>query len=144
MHCFTKWMSMFLTLSRKILFLGTCHHLWHEICYVSYLCIWMGVHMVSCNPPPLHSVNAIIFSGYEGGSWCFCQRLQFRHPFNNHDSISYRFLKGEPHCLPQYRSWLRHCATSRKVAVSILDEVIEFFSWPNPSSHTVVLGSTQL
>jgi hypothetical protein len=30
------------------------------------------------------------------------------------------------------RSWLRHCATSRKVAGSIPDEVIGFFNWPNP------------
>jgi hypothetical protein len=28
----------------------------------------------------------------------------------------------------QYRSWLRHCATSRKVTGSIPDEVIGFFS----------------
>jgi hypothetical protein len=27
----------------------------------------------------------------------------------------------------RWRSWLRHCATSRKVAGSILDGVIEFF-----------------
>jgi hypothetical protein len=36
-----------------------------------------------------------------------------------------------------------HCATSRKVAGSIPDEVIGFFSWPNPSSRIVALGSTQ-
>jgi hypothetical protein len=28
----------------------------------------------------------------------------------------------------RYRRWLRHCATSRKVAGSIPDEVIVFFS----------------
>jgi hypothetical protein len=33
--------------------------------------------------------------------------------------------------------------TSREVAVSIPDEVVEFFSWPNPSSRTMALGSTQ-
>jgi hypothetical protein len=31
----------------------------------------------------------------------------------------------------------------KKVAGSIPDDVIEFFSWPNPSSRTMVLGSTQ-
>jgi hypothetical protein len=36
-----------------------------------------------------------------------------------------------------------HYATSRKVAVSIPDEVIGFFNWPNPSSRTMALGSTQ-
>jgi hypothetical protein len=38
---------------------------------------------------------------------------------------------------------LRHCATSRKVAGSIPDEVIGFFNWPNPSNRTMALGSTQ-
>jgi hypothetical protein len=30
----------------------------------------------------------------------------------------------------------------RKVAGSILDYVIVFFNWPNPSNGTVVMGST--
>jgi hypothetical protein len=38
---------------------------------------------------------------------------------------------------------MRHYATSRKIAGSIPDEVIEFFNWPNPSSRTMALGSTQ-
>jgi hypothetical protein len=42
-----------------------------------------------------------------------------------------------------WRSWLRRYATSRKVAVSIPDEDIGFFNWPNPSSRTMALGSTQ-
>jgi hypothetical protein len=29
------------------------------------------------------------------------------------------------------------------LAASIPDEVIEFFNWPNPSSRTMALGSTQ-
>jgi hypothetical protein len=41
----------------------------------------------------------------------------------------------------RYRSWLRHSATSRKVAGSIPDEVIGFFNWP--SRRTTALGSTQ-
>jgi hypothetical protein len=40
-------------------------------------------------------------------------------------------------------SRLRHYATSRKVAGSYPDEVIGFFDWPNPSSRTMGLGSTQ-
>jgi hypothetical protein len=39
-------------------------------------------------------------------------------------------------------SWLRHYSTSRKVAGSIPDEVIEFFNWFNPSRGTMALGST--
>jgi hypothetical protein len=41
------------------------------------------------------------------------------------------------------RSWLRHYATSRKVTGSSPDEIIGFFNWPNPSSRTMVLGSSQ-
>jgi hypothetical protein len=36
-----------------------------------------------------------------------------------------------------------HYATSQEVVGEILDEVIGFFSWPNPSSRTMALGSTQ-
>jgi hypothetical protein len=39
--------------------------------------------------------------------------------------------------------WLRHCATSRKVAGSIPDGVILIFHWHNPPGPTMVLGSTQ-
>jgi hypothetical protein len=38
---------------------------------------------------------------------------------------------------------LNHCATSRKAAGSIPDYVIGNFHWHNPSSRTMVLGSTQ-
>jgi hypothetical protein len=34
-------------------------------------------------------------------------------------------------------------ATRRKVAGSIPDEVIGFFNWPNSSSRTIAMGSTQ-
>jgi hypothetical protein len=40
-------------------------------------------------------------------------------------------------------AWLRHYATSWKVAGSIPDEVIGFFSWPDPFSWTMALGSTK-
>jgi hypothetical protein len=36
-----------------------------------------------------------------------------------------------------------HYATNRTVAGSSPDEVIGFFNWPNPSSRTMTLGSTQ-
>jgi len=43
-----------------------------------------------------------------------------------------------------WRSWLRQCATSWKVASSIPDGVTGIFHWYNPSDRTVVLKSTQL
>jgi hypothetical protein len=44
----------------------------------------------------------------------------------------------------RWRSWLRHWATSRKVAGSIPDGVIGIFHWHNPSGRTMALGLTQL
>jgi len=41
------------------------------------------------------------------------------------------------------RSWLRHCATSRKVVGSIPDGVIGIFHCHNPSGRTMTLGLTQ-
>jgi hypothetical protein len=43
----------------------------------------------------------------------------------------------------RWRSWLRHCATSRKVAGSVPGGVIGFFHWHNPSDRTMALGLTQ-
>ena len=44
----------------------------------------------------------------------------------------------------RWPSWFRHCATSRKVAGSILDDVIGIFHWHNSSGCTMALGSTHL
>jgi hypothetical protein len=41
------------------------------------------------------------------------------------------------------RSWLKHYATSRKVAGSSPGEMIFFFNLPNPFRRTVALGLTQ-
>ena len=41
------------------------------------------------------------------------------------------------------RSWLRHCASSQKVAVSIPDDGIKIFHLHNPSGRTMALGLTQ-
>jgi hypothetical protein len=40
-------------------------------------------------------------------------------------------------------SWLRHCATRKKVAGSIPDCVTGIFHWHNPSGRTIALGLTQ-
>jgi hypothetical protein len=44
---------------------------------------------------------------------------------------------------PRWRNCLRHYATSRKVVGLFPNEVIGFFNWPNPSSRTMALRSTQ-
>ena len=46
-------------------------------------------------------------------------------------------------CGTRWRSWWRHCATSQKVAVSVLDAAIGIFHWHNPSGRTMALGLTQ-
>jgi hypothetical protein len=43
----------------------------------------------------------------------------------------------------RWRSWLRHCTASRKVAGSIPNGVIGIFYWLRPSCRTIALGSTQ-
>jgi hypothetical protein len=42
----------------------------------------------------------------------------------------------------RWRSWLRHCATSRKIAGSI-PYGVGIFHWHNPSGRTLALGLTQ-
>jgi hypothetical protein len=44
----------------------------------------------------------------------------------------------------RWRSWLRHCATRRKVAGPISDGVTGIFNLNNSSGLTIVLGSNQL
>ena len=43
----------------------------------------------------------------------------------------------------RWRSWLRHCATNRKVSGPIPDGVTGTFHWHNPSGRTMALRSTQ-
>jgi len=43
----------------------------------------------------------------------------------------------------RWRSWFRHCATSRKVAGSFPDGMIVVFLLLNPSCRTMSLGSNQ-
>ena len=50
-------------------------------------------------------------------------------------ALSYLHRRGT-----RWRSWLRHCATSRKVLGSITDVVIGIFHWNSPSGFTKTLG----
>ena len=53
------------------------------------------------------------------------------------------FRSYTPYWDTRWRSWLRHCVTSRKVAGSIPDGVIGYFRLCNPSGRTMALGLTQ-
>ena len=67
------------------------------------------------------------------------KRLRHCHVLINNDTFS----SGAGGRSTGWRSWMRHCATSRKVAGSIPDGVIEIFHWRNPSGRTMALGLTQ-
>jgi hypothetical protein len=55
----------------------------------------------------------------------------------------WQFIMYLCRCLEHAVVWLRHYATNRNVAGPIPDEVIGFFNEPNPTSRTMVMGSTQ-
>jgi len=42
----------------------------------------------------------------------------------------------------RWRSWLKHCATSRKVAGTVFNGVSGIIHWHNPSVSTETRGST--
>jgi hypothetical protein len=80
--------------------------------------------------------------GYESHiSWTVL--LDFRK--RSHCSTGITNYASNSICTEIKRSYmcLRHYATIRKVAGSIHDEVFGFFNWPNPSSRTMALRSTQ-
>jgi len=83
----------------------------------------------------------------------FCRqllsRIRMEHPdpaqelSTNLYDIRHCCVYSEKNWGTRWRSWLRHCATSRKVAVSIPDGVTGIFHWHNPSGRTTVLRLTQ-
>jgi hypothetical protein len=82
----------------------------------------VGMQSVNCS----EMTSGSVFFQHDESSWVF------------HSEFCYLklniFARG---------SWLRHYATSRKVAVLIPNEVSGFFNIPNPSSRTMALESTQ-
>jgi hypothetical protein len=55
-------------------------------------------------------------------------------------SLGYTLCSGDT----RWRSWLRHCATSRKFAGSIPEGIIWNFHWHTPSCRNIALETTQL
>ena len=56
---------------------------------------------------------------------------------------TYIWFMYHSHGVTRWRSWLRHCATSRKVTSSIPGGVIGIFHWHNHSGRTMALGLTK-
>jgi len=72
---------------------------------------------------------------------CYMPRLSHSSRFDHPNNIwwAVQIIKGGT----RWRSWLRHCATSRKVVDSIPNGVTGIFHWYNPSGRNMALGLTQ-
>jgi len=78
----------------------------------------------------------VLCSNHGNSPWCQPERWK---PLLCRSFFFIRYAVRVERC----RSWLRHCATSRKAAGSIPDGVIWIFHWHNPSCRTMALVSTQ-
>ena len=81
---------------------------------------------VSTNCGTYFSIGSIL----QTHVWYFYRKLKYLH-----GKLQYRGTR--------WRVWLRHCTTRQKVEGSIPDGVTGIFDWHNPSSCSMVLGSTQ-
>jgi hypothetical protein len=79
-----------------------------------------------------------VFTDYIKAMIISCTLMTIHEHFRSTSFYLHLFLQGT-----RYSSWLRHYATNRMVAASILYEVTGFFNWPNPYSRTMALGSIQ-
>jgi hypothetical protein len=77
---------------------------------------------------------------YENGS-LELKAPHFSSPFSYYCNYVLQYIIFGARCW--WRSWLRHCATSQKVAGSIPEGVIGIFRLHNPSGRTMALGLTQ-
>jgi hypothetical protein len=68
-------------------------------------------------------------------------KIRYRKLVSSEVNTFYKFLPC--YFVAHLLTLLRHYAISRKVASLIPDGVIGFFNWPNLSSRTMTLGSTQ-
>ena len=80
-----------------------------------------------------HCVSLFPAAGFENLIFSIDLFLRLQHSF----CLQYLY-RGT-----RWRSWLRHCATNRKVAGSIPDGVSGNFHWHNPSGLTMALRLPQ-
>jgi hypothetical protein len=106
-----------------------------------------AVHAVQPNVSVIQHepVSSVIFSknshiGYRC-SFTVCNNLDVK--FHQVGETVGSFFCINSLRVTRWRSWLMHCATSRKVAGSIPDGITGIFQWVNPCGRTVALGSTQ-
>jgi hypothetical protein len=105
-------------------------------CIMLYLLGWLAIRDYILLVIYLLLIHVPLFKLSETKLILFCMHVGVPRRFLVFISLlSYRGTR--------WRSWLRHCTTSRKVMVSIPDVVIAIFHWHNPSGRTMALGSTQ-
>ena len=111
--------------------------------YLAFLCsLKVSLNKHSTKPPAPEWLALILKQD-------LVRLLHNSSPSQTLQLIKCRLIKTEPHTPDkrvfnvfvhqQWRSWLRHCATSMEVAGSIADGVIGIFH----SGRTVAVGSTQ-
>ena len=131
--------------------LRNCAPPWSD-CYLGYvmrmllspcgiLCVWVVLHifrvLLVC------SSSLLVYKHHTIITDCMSRwQLVFQMTSKTGTFLSFD-IENTLHCGMWWGSWLRHCATSQKVAGSIPDGVTRIFSWHNPSSRTLALGSTQ-
>ena len=98
--------------------------------------LFTAQHVSGVCPPIIRSsMTAVAASGFTFVSWwqSCCVRGRAGRPDHEHMS----------EWDTQWRSWLRHCATNRKVADPIPHGVTKLFHLHNFSGRTMALGLTQ-
>jgi hypothetical protein len=113
------------------------HHMWSEW-FVSYA-REATVLLQSEHPWPIETFQALnrVLCSYcclQGGVFNFTwhETEEVTRPYLHYNCLLFS-------CIPESNNY----ATSEEVAGSNPDEVMGFLNWPNPSSRTMSLGSTQ-
>ena len=126
---------------------------WKKGSSINVCCFYNRIFVLDCyTDSPLSVPNASLVNpiSYDG-SIVFLRSILILFPPATLNrgvfpySYSRTYITYTPVTSPKmrWRRWLRHCATSRKVAGSIPFYVIGIFQWHNPSCRTMALGLTQ-
>jgi hypothetical protein len=92
---------------------------------------------------PQYSLSIQGYLGEPKASYLLGFKIQFSSLTEKNTFVIALFRTNKNMWAMRWRSWLRHCATSRKVVGSILDGVTGIFQGLNPSGRIVPLGSTE-
>jgi hypothetical protein len=115
-------------------------------CHCSVASVFYGLIPIICTFVIKIARGPTVCVAFASFVWSFCFNSSLIVCFHwfavfvmlHHYSISTLLSRDT-----RWRSWLRHCATSRKVACSIPDGVTGIFHWHNPSGRTMAVGLTQ-